>query len=177
MVYWTLFVHQTLSWGNQSLQQVSGKSDWFFLLFFWLRWVFMLCAGFLQLRRARAALCRGEWASCGGGLSCCRAQALGHASSAAVVHGLSCSVACGIFFHQGSNPRPLHWQADSSPLYREKNRAVPIIFLLHTRIWLRVVPWFAGENKWFSIPSWTSGPVPAPPPAVYSQLSSLFYVL
>ena len=33
-----------------------------------------------------------------------------------MVHGLSCSVACGIFPDQGSNPCPLHWQADSQPL-------------------------------------------------------------
>ena len=36
-----------------------------------------------------------------------------HAGSVVVVHGLSCSVACGIFPDQGSNPCPLHWQADS----------------------------------------------------------------
>ena len=28
-------------------------------------------------------------------------------------HGLSCPTACGIFPNQGSNPCPLHWQADS----------------------------------------------------------------
>jgi len=28
-------------------------------------------------------------------------------------HQLSCPEACGIFPDQGSNPRPLHWQADS----------------------------------------------------------------
>ena len=28
----------------------------------------------------------------------------------------SCSVACGIFPNQGSNPCPPHWQADSQPL-------------------------------------------------------------
>ena len=60
-----------------------------------------------------------------GGFSCCRARALGawasvvvahrlySAGSVVVVHGLSCSVACGIFPDQGSNPCPLHWQADS----------------------------------------------------------------
>ena len=36
-----------------------------------------------------------------------------HAGSVVVVHGLSCSAACGIFLDQGSNPCPLHWQADS----------------------------------------------------------------
>ena len=33
-----------------------------------------------------------------------------------MVHGLSCSVACGIFPDQDSNLCPLHWQADSQPL-------------------------------------------------------------
>ena len=33
-----------------------------------------------------------------------------------VAHGPSCSVACGIFPDQGSNPCPLHKQADSQPL-------------------------------------------------------------
>ena len=31
------------------------------------------------------------------------------------VPGFSCPEACGIFPHQGSNQRPLHWQADSYP--------------------------------------------------------------
>ena len=38
------------------------------------------------------------------------------AGSVVVVHGLSCSAACGILPDQGSNPCPLHWQADSQPL-------------------------------------------------------------
>ena len=38
------------------------------------------------------------------------------AGSVVVAHGPSCSVACGIFADQGSNPCPLHWQADSQPL-------------------------------------------------------------
>ena len=33
-----------------------------------------------------------------------------------MAHGPSCSAACGIFLDQGSNPCPLHWQADSQPL-------------------------------------------------------------
>ena len=36
--------------------------------------------------------------------------------SVAVVHGLNCSVACGIFLGQGLNPCPLDWQVDSYPL-------------------------------------------------------------
>ena len=38
------------------------------------------------------------------------------AGSVAVAHGPSCSATCGIFPDQGSNPCPLHWQADSQPL-------------------------------------------------------------
>ena len=41
------------------------------------------------------------------------------AGSGIVAHGPSCSVACGIFPDQGSNPRPLHWQADSQPLHHQ----------------------------------------------------------
>ena len=39
-----------------------------------------------------------------------------HAGSVIVAHGPSCSAAHGIFPDQGSNPCPLHWQADSQPL-------------------------------------------------------------
>ena len=50
------------------------------------------------------------------------------AGSVVVAHGLSCSVACGIFPYQGSNPCPLHWQADSQPLCHQGS---PItVFLL-----------------------------------------------
>ena len=38
------------------------------------------------------------------------------AGSVIVAHGPSCSAACGISPDQGSNPCPLHWQADSQPL-------------------------------------------------------------
>ena len=38
------------------------------------------------------------------------------AGSAVVAHGPSRSAACGIPPDQGSNPCPLHWQADSQPL-------------------------------------------------------------
>ena len=44
------------------------------------------------------------------GLRCCASFSL------VVAHGLSCSVACGIFPGQGSNLCLLHWQADSLPL-------------------------------------------------------------
>ena len=49
------------------------------------------------------------------GFSSCStwAQQLRRKGSVVVVHGLSCSVACGIFLDQGSNLCPLHWQEDS----------------------------------------------------------------
>lgn len=34
-------------------------------------------------------------------------------------HGLSCYKACGIFLDQRGNRCPLHWQADSYPLYNQ----------------------------------------------------------
>ena len=41
------------------------------------------------------------------------------AGSVAVAHGPSRSAACGILPDQGSNPCPLHWQADSQPLHHQ----------------------------------------------------------
>ena len=48
------------------------------------------------------------------GFNSCGTQA-----SVVVAHGLSCSMACGIFPDQGSNPCLLHWQADSQPLHHQ----------------------------------------------------------
>ena len=53
----------------------------------------------------------------------CGAWALGAWASVVVAHGLSCSVAWGIFPDEGSNPCPLHWQADSEPLCHQGSPA------------------------------------------------------
>ena len=45
------------------------------------------------------------------------------AGSVVVAHRSSCSAACGIFLDQGSNPCPLHWQADSQPLRHQGSPA------------------------------------------------------
>ena len=50
------------------------------------------------------------------------------AGSVIVAHGPSCSAACGIIPDQGSNPRPLHWQADSQPL---RHQGSPQIYFLN----------------------------------------------
>ena len=65
--------------------------------------------------------CGGHSSSQCAGLSLSRPLLLGstgsrRAGSVIVAHGPSRSAACGIFPDQGSNPRPLHWQADSQPL-------------------------------------------------------------
>ena len=105
-----------------------------FLFYFFIRALFfffgsvgssLLCTGFLQLRRAGSALHCRAWASHCSGFCCCGAWALGarasvvaarrlqSAGSVVVAHGLSCSVACGIFPDQVLNPCPKNWQVDS----------------------------------------------------------------
>ena len=52
--------------------------------------------------------------------------------SAIVAHGPSCFAACGIFPDQGSNPCPLHWQADSQPLHHQGSPPVYLFeFIFH----------------------------------------------
>ena len=106
---------------------------------------FFRCAGSSLLHRLFSSCGReqGVLLGCGApashcdGFSCCvgaqgfRApwlQQLGHVGSVVVAlrlqttgsiivaHGLSCSVAYGIFLEQGSNSCLLHWQEDSLPL-------------------------------------------------------------
>ena len=52
--------------------------------------------------------------------------------SVIVAHGPSCSAACGIFPDQGSNPCPLHWQADSQPL---RHQGSPLLVIFAARYW------------------------------------------
>ena len=87
-----------------------------FIYYFWLCWVFVSVRG-LSLVVASG----GHSSSRCAGLSLSRPlllQSTGsrRAGSVVVAHGPSCSTACGIFPDQGSNPCPLHWQADSQPL-------------------------------------------------------------
>ena len=53
------------------------------------------------------------------------------AGSVTVAHGPSCSAVCGIFPDQGSNPHPLHWQADSQPL---RHQGSPELHLLKRKV-------------------------------------------
>ena len=88
----------------------------YLFIYFWLCWVFVSVPG-LSL----VAASRGPSSSRCAGLSPSRPLPLRgtgsrHAGSAVVAHGPSRSAACGISPDQGSNPCPLHWQADSQPL-------------------------------------------------------------
>ena len=85
-------------------------------IYLWLCWVFISVRG-LSLVAASG----GHSSSRCVGLSLSRPLLLwstgsSRAGSVVVAHGPSCSAACGIFPDQGSNPCPLHWQADSQPL-------------------------------------------------------------
>ena len=109
------------SWNWQN--DVTFKSTFFFFnnifylfIYFWLCWVFVSVQG-LSLVVASGGHCSSQCA----GLSLSRPLLLRstgsrRAGSVVVAHGPSCSAACEIFPDQGSNPCPLHWQADSQPL-------------------------------------------------------------
>ena len=55
------------------------------------------------------------------------APGLSSTGSIVVAHGLSCSLACGIFPNQGSNLCLLHWQADSYPLDHQGSPRLPLL--------------------------------------------------
>ena len=94
----------------------TGKMRCFFFFYLW------LCRVFVSVRElSPVAVSGGHSSSRCAGLSLSRPLLLRSTGSrctgsVVVVHGLSCSAACGIFPDQGSNPCPLHWQADSQPL-------------------------------------------------------------
>ena len=94
-----------------------------FIYYLWLCWVFVSVQGLSPV-----AASGGHSSSRCTGLSLSRPLLLRstgsrRTGSVAVAHGPSCSAACGIFPYQGSNPRPLHWQADSQPLRHQGSPA------------------------------------------------------
>ena len=92
-------------------------------IYFWLCWVFVSVRGLSPVAASgvhSSSRCTG--------LSLLRPLLLRskgsrRAGSAVVAHGLSRSAACGILPDQGSNPCPLHWQADSQPLRHQGSPA------------------------------------------------------
>ena len=88
----------------------------YLFIYLWLCWFFVSVRG-LSLFAASG----GHSSSRCAGLSLSRPLLLRStgsrcAGSVIVAHGPSCSAACGILPDQGSNPCPLHRQADSQPL-------------------------------------------------------------
>ena len=120
------------------------KKDFLFIylfIYFWLCWVFVSVRG-LSLVAASG----GHSSSRCAGLSLSRPLLLRstgsrRAGSVVVAHGPSCSAACGILPDQGSNPCPLHWQADSQPL---RHQGSPL-FLFLQQIFFQKHPWFLAE--------------------------------
>ena len=102
--------------------QLSCHFFFNFYLFIYLFIYLWLCWVFVSVRGLSLVVASGGHSS-----SRCAALSLSRplllwstgsrrAGSVIVAHGPSCSVACGIFPDQGSNPCPLRWQADSQPL-------------------------------------------------------------
>ena len=73
------------------------------------------CTGF-SLRRLRFL-----WGLRVSGLQC-----LQHVGSVVAAYGLSRWLAFGIFPDEALNPRPLHWQVDSYPLYHQRSPYQPV---------------------------------------------------
>ena len=119
-----------------------GKSQcclcffFFFLIFIYLFIYFWLCWVFVSVRGlSLVAVSRGHSSSRCAGLSLSRPLLLRstgsrRSGSVIVAHGPSCSAACGIFPDQGSNPCPLHWQADSQPLRHQGSHLLMFSIIL-----------------------------------------------
>ena len=99
----------------------------YLFIYLWLCWVFVSVRGV-----SLVAASGGHSSSWCADLSLSRPLLLRstgsrRAGSVIVAHGPSCSAACGIFPGHGSNPCPLHWQADSQPL---RHQGSPIFVFL-----------------------------------------------
>ena len=109
----------------------------YLFIYLWLCWVFVSARGL-----SPAAASGDHSSSRCAGLSLSRPLSLRstgsrRAGSAIVAHGPSCSAARGIFPDQGSNPYPLHWQADSQPLCHQGS---PLSSFLKNKINKKISP-------------------------------------
>ena len=110
-----------------------------FFFFFFNKFIFLwLCWVFVSVRGLSLVAASGGYSSsrCAGfslsWLLLLRSTGSRCAGSVVVLHGLSCSAACGILPDQGSNPCSLHWQADSQPLHHQGSPLFKFLF----SIWL-----------------------------------------
>ena len=100
--------------------------NFYLFIYLWLCWVFVSVRG-LSLVAASGGHSSMQCA----GLSLSwplllRSTGSRRAGSVTVAHRPSRSAACGIFPDQGSNPCPLHWQADSQPLHHQGSPLVSL---------------------------------------------------
>ena len=173
------------------------RSWLFFLKFFYLLFIyyfyFWLCWVFVSVRGLSPVAASGGHSS-----SRCavlsppqplllRSRVSRRSGSAVVAHGPSCSAACGILPDQGSNPCPLHWQADSQPL---RHQGSPLsYFLLLLRLYLSTLLGkvtssltnliTSSQQESYSISIWCATLCPTPvvkffPPLYWGPLSGLF---
>ena len=129
----------------------------YLFIYFWLCWVFVSGRGLSPV-----AASGGHSSSRCAGLSLSRPLLLRNtgsrrAGSAVVAHRLSCSAVCGIFPDQGSNPCPLHWQADSQPLRHQGSPDILKYWVLldHGEGWTkelskpkRMAQWRLKQQRW-----------------------------
>ena len=117
--------------------KTASRIPWYLWLFLFI-YLFIylwLCGVFASMRGlSLVAASGGPSSSRCAGLSLSqplllRSTSSRRAGSVVVAHGPSCSAACGTFLDQGSNPCPLHWQADSQPL---RHQGSPWLFCLIT---------------------------------------------
>ena len=142
VVYFLTTLHSMWEFSFLTVDQTHnpciGRAEYFFFriyLIFWLRWVFIAAYGlsscgnwglfFVVMHRLLIAVAslvaeHRPWVSMLQQLQCVGSVAVTHrlerSASVFVAHRISYSTACGVFLEQGSNSRPLHWQADFEPL-------------------------------------------------------------
>ena len=115
---------------NSAAMSIVVHDSFFFkfIYYLWVCWVFVSVWG-LSLVAASG----GHSSSRCAGLSLSRPLLLRstgsrRAGSVIVAHGPSCSAAYGILPDRGSNPCPLHWQADPQPLRHQGSPKTRIFY-------------------------------------------------
>ena len=125
----------------------------FCFFYLWLCWVFV------SVRGLSLVVASGGHSSSGcAGLSLSRPLLLRstgsrHAGSVIAAHGPSHSAACGIFPDQGSNPCPLHWQADSQPLCHQGSPPRLLSFVTEDRRQTLVGSFLSSQGQPCQVPA------------------------
>ena len=125
---------------------LKKKFFFYWFIYLWLCWVFV------SVRElSPVAASGGHSSSRCTGLSLLRPLMLRstgsrRAGSVIVAHGPSFSAACGIFPDQGSNPCPLHWQADSQPL-RHQGSPSAVYFITYYFIFIDSYTFWGGQKQ------------------------------